>query len=227
MIIYTIYKITNKINNKSYIGFTSKSISSRYSKHLYDAKHREFPLYKAMRKYGIDSFYIESIYQSKDEKHTHKIMEAYFIQEYNTYKNGYNASPGGDGRSSGYKQPEWVKKKISQGLKKSNHPIHGGNHSTNSVEKMKGKRPHVNQTGKNNNNFQGWYHTPWGVYESSILASENCPEQITHSCVNKWCKKPDKQISKSSITKSEYLLSQGYENVGSTFREIGFSFTHI
>ena len=53
-----------------------------------------------MRKYGEESFNIEAIYCSKDKKHTHKIMEPYFINEYQShvkFKRGYNSTAGGDG----------------------------------------------------------------------------------------------------------------------------------
>ena len=43
-----IYKITNLINNKVYIGLTTLMLSQRWKKHLQDCKNCSRPLYKAM-----------------------------------------------------------------------------------------------------------------------------------------------------------------------------------
>ena len=60
-----IYKITNDINGKSYIGKTEKNnIQERWKDHLIDYKKRRTekrPLYSAMNKYGIEHFHIEQI----------------------------------------------------------------------------------------------------------------------------------------------------------------------
>ena len=59
-----IYKITNDINDKIYVGKTEFSIEKRFAEHCKDAfkrteEHR--PLYNAMRKYGIEHFHAELI----------------------------------------------------------------------------------------------------------------------------------------------------------------------
>ena len=59
-----IYQITNKINNKIYIGKTEFSIEKRFKEHCkdaYDNKKEKRPLYAAMRKYGIENFEISLI----------------------------------------------------------------------------------------------------------------------------------------------------------------------
>lgn len=92
-----IYKITNNINNKVYIGKTAFSIDQRFKKHCYDAfrdenEHR--PLYAAIRKYGVDNFSISLI----EETDKPEEREKYWIEYYGSFKNGYNATLGGDGR---------------------------------------------------------------------------------------------------------------------------------
>ena len=52
-----IYIITNDINEKSYIGWTSLSLEERLKNHIKDSKNRKYekrPLYSAMNKYGAD-----------------------------------------------------------------------------------------------------------------------------------------------------------------------------
>jgi len=51
-----------------------------------------------LRKYGWNNFYWDIIYQSKDGEHCKTIMESFFISVYNSYKNGYNSTLGGEGQ---------------------------------------------------------------------------------------------------------------------------------
>jgi len=94
-----IYKITNLINNKSYIGQTSTSIQKRFQGHILDS-HKENlknrPLYRAMRKYGVENFQIQLVEEVSRELLSER--EQYWILYYNTYRNGYNATLGGEGK---------------------------------------------------------------------------------------------------------------------------------
>lgn len=92
-----IYKITNKINDKVYIGKTIKTIEKRYSEHLYDSKNKDTYLHRAMRKHGKENFYIETIEEVSNEELNDR--ERYWISFYksNYSKNGYNCTSGGDG----------------------------------------------------------------------------------------------------------------------------------
>ena len=58
-----IYKITNIINNKVYIGLTTTTIQKRWSTHKRYAigKYKNHPLYNAMNLYGINNFTIDKI----------------------------------------------------------------------------------------------------------------------------------------------------------------------
>ena len=96
-----IYKITNKINNKIYIGKTSSTIKKRWQEHCNDSEKRgaeSRPLYSAMNKYGINNFIIEQIEEvNTDEEACEK--EKYWIEFYGSFKYGYNATKGGDGKA--------------------------------------------------------------------------------------------------------------------------------
>ena len=95
-----IYKIINDINDKVYIGKTNATIQKRWQEHCYDFgkdRNKNRPLYCAMNKYGIEHFKAEKIeeceYDIAEER------EIYWINYYNSYMNGYNATLGGDGKS--------------------------------------------------------------------------------------------------------------------------------
>lgn len=92
-----IYKIENDINGKLYIGKTEFSIEKRFKEHLNDAFREgkgKRPLYSAIRKYGIEHFHISLI----EETGIPEEREVYWIEYYGSFKNGYNATLGGDGK---------------------------------------------------------------------------------------------------------------------------------
>lgn len=92
-----IYKITNKINQKIYIGKTEFSVEKRWKQHCSDAfksENQNRPLYAAIKKYGIDNFLIEVI----EETNQANEREIYWIEYFQSFKNGYNATKGGDGK---------------------------------------------------------------------------------------------------------------------------------
>jgi group I intron endonuclease len=98
MDIYSIYKATNKINGKVYIGFDS-NWPKRQKDHKKDHKKIKgnHKFYNAIKKYGWNNFEWSIIYQSKDAEHTLKSMEPFFIKEFNSYVVGYNSTLGGEG----------------------------------------------------------------------------------------------------------------------------------
>lgn len=93
-----IYKITNNINDKIYIGKTLLSIEERFKEHCRDYKREKKekrPLYNAMNKYGIEHFSIEQIEECLPDVVNER--EKYWIEYYGSFKYGYNATLGGDG----------------------------------------------------------------------------------------------------------------------------------
>ena len=92
-----IYQITNDINDKIYVGKTEFSIEKRWQEHCADAfrdRNEKRPLYSAMRKYGIEHFHIELLEETENPEE----REIYWIENKRSFKNGYNATMGGDGR---------------------------------------------------------------------------------------------------------------------------------
>lgn len=91
-----IYKITNLINGKSYIGL-STHIEDRWQYHKtpYNwEREKDKLLYKAIIKYGIKNFIFEVLEECLPEELSEK--EKYYIEKYDTYKNGYNMTAGGE-----------------------------------------------------------------------------------------------------------------------------------
>ena len=93
-----IYKITNKINNKIYIG-QSVNIEQRFYTHCSDALYKADNNYfhNAIRKYGKENFYIEIIEECPEEELNDR--EIYWISKYNSTDTsiGYNSTLGGEG----------------------------------------------------------------------------------------------------------------------------------
>lgn len=91
-----IYKITNKINSHSYVGQTGRIPELRWKEHLRDKNKKPFsnwPLYRALNKYGEDNFTFEIIEETLFEEVIER--EQYWINYFDTYNNGYNATMGG------------------------------------------------------------------------------------------------------------------------------------
>ncbi len=91
-----IYKITNKVNNKIYIGQTIKTVEKRFQQHKNNSNKPYFSqivLYKAFNKYGIENFQCEMIEEVSNENLDER--EKYWIDYYDSYFNGYNATLGG------------------------------------------------------------------------------------------------------------------------------------
>lgn len=92
-----IYKVVNNITQKIYVGKTECTLEKRFREHCKDAfrsRNEKRPLYSAMRKYGVENFHIELIEETDNPEE----REIYWINKLDTYKNGYNATFGGDGK---------------------------------------------------------------------------------------------------------------------------------
>jgi len=110
-----LYKITNKVNNKAYIGVTIQhNYQARWRKHINSLNYKEgCPLLKrAMKKHGVDQFEFKIILICFDEDLV--AYEKEYIQKYNTrVPNGYNILLGGqigDGHVGFKHSPETIEK---------------------------------------------------------------------------------------------------------------------
>lgn len=107
-----IYKITNLINGKCYIGKTVKdNAKSRWNDHI-NGYHPNSLIHKAISKYGVENFTFEELeYPTSPE--ILNIRERYLIKKYNSLApNGYNLTVGGDG-CLGFEMSEKTKQELS------------------------------------------------------------------------------------------------------------------
>lgn len=105
-----IYKITNKINGKSYIGQTVRDLKYRLTEHLKPNSSCN-ALSRAVEKYGRENFYIETLGIFLED--LLNLAEIAAIKEHNTITpNGYNIMEGGNAS----KLSDETKAKISKAL---------------------------------------------------------------------------------------------------------------
>lgn len=108
-----IYKITNSINSKVYVGQTVQSLEKRWTHHRWRSGTKNHPLYAAIRKHGLDSFQISVIEELPTGTPIEFLnaREIYWIAFYQSLSpTGYNLTSGGDGK---FFLAEEVKAKIS------------------------------------------------------------------------------------------------------------------
>ena len=111
-----IYKVTNKINGKVYIGKITKGLDERKKAHIEQSKNKRSYFYNAIRRYGIDSFFWEVLIECNNQKSLNE-HEKFFIAVYRANGNVYNLTDGGEG-VPGYKHTDQTKKLIGNKSKK-------------------------------------------------------------------------------------------------------------
>lgn len=111
--IFTIYKITNAVTGKAYVGVTFKTVQARFKQHWDHANRansKKFFLQSALVKYGRDAFTVEAIAEAYSEREA-VTLERAMIASHNTMApNGYNLSTGGEGSAGWTASPEMRKR---------------------------------------------------------------------------------------------------------------------
>ena len=155
---YIVYKITNLKNEKIYIGQT-KNFKRRMSQHFYEVSSKNSLLKEAIKEFGKENFKIE-ILEETYFKFQAYYKEEFFINFYQSFnpEKGYNIKFGGNN----YKQPDSIKKKISESQ------IGEKNH-------MFGKKGSLNKTSKRIIELK-----TNKIYESINLAAQELNLNFSH-----------------------------------------------
>jgi predicted GIY-YIG superfamily endonuclease len=183
-----IYKITNKINNKAYIGITTKTTKTRFAEHIYSSENGgNYRINYAIRKYGKENFDIETIVTA-DNKEQALLIETENIIKYDSFDNGYNMNEGGSGLLY---HTDDTKKKMSdnnhwKGKKRSgiDNPMFGREHSEESKKVMSEKKIGV---------FAGEKHPLFGKHHS-----EETKEKMRQKAVGRPSHRKGKKHSEES-----------------------------
>lgn len=189
-----IYKITNKINGKVYIGKTKNSIKARWASHVHAAKRPDTKIGRAIAKYGKDSFTVEEICTCIDLESLNK-SEIHLIEFFKSTENpiGYNIAIGGDKPCN---SPD-IGKRISKA-------------TTGRTAHNKGKRMSEEQRLNLSNickgrpsAFKGKKHSNKSRYLQSIAAKKRFSQPSNHPLFGKKMSAEVKdKISKSTHKKS-------------------------
>lgn len=174
---HKIYAIKNTINSKIYIGQTS-NLSRRWSAHKCKARTGKdnYPLYNAIRKYGIENFTLEIL--ESCNKDIVNDREKYFIALFDAVNNGYNISIGGQGFSDGRKvkrpgpmrgkkHSKKTKQLMSEQRGGDRNGMYGKTHSTESKQKM--SKFHKENFKENGHPWEGRNHSD----KTIVLISES------------------------------------------------------
>jgi len=112
---YFIYRVVNNINNKVYIG-KSKDYNHRWLEHKNNAvRGKQHPLYDAIRKYGINNFTFEVLFETTEDLVDDQ--EKSLIEVLSKYPIGYNLAEGGTG---GNTKKHWTSEQWEEHRKKYN-----------------------------------------------------------------------------------------------------------
>jgi len=135
---YKVYRITNILNDKTYIGYTGLELMERFRCHKNSIKSEQarssgMIIVHAMKKYGPENFIIEEIssFETKDEATDFEIeMISKYNPEYNIHPGGKGGAMYGDMNPMyGKKQSEEWKKLKSDSMRGINNPMYGKTHT--------------------------------------------------------------------------------------------------
>ncbi|MCK3776214.1 NUMOD3 domain-containing DNA-binding protein [Ensifer sesbaniae] len=113
-----------------------------------------------------------------------------------------------------------ARKKMAETTAGENNPMFGRQHTAEARQKVS-----ESKIGIKHPLFSGFYHTPWGTYESSHQAAIASDGLMKQPAVHRYCGNPDTVITKVSFALNHYLREYHDESViGRTWRSINFFF---
>lgn len=125
---YIVYLFTFP-DGKYYVGQTSTPLKRRLHYHEADRKrNRSFQLYQAINLFGWDSIKVSVLFEEDCTKIEVDKQEIQFIEQFDSFNNGYNMTLGGGG-SNGHAVSKETREKISKKMSGKNNPMYGKTHS--------------------------------------------------------------------------------------------------
>ncbi|AUS02707.1 nuclease associated modular domain 3 protein [Vibrio phage 2.275.O._10N.286.54.E11] len=215
---FYVYRYTSQTSGKMYIGFTS-DFKERQNQHRRNAfnKQQDYKFYRALRKYGLEDFVIDILFVGFDAEYTLNTAEVQLIESYNSYKNGYNSTLGGDApmlgkkhsqetidemsrTRSGENSPRWRKKHIQKTKDKISAANSGNSYRKGTTTSQKGK-DNMSKAAKgrgkgstNNNAKTFWFISPLNevteVTKVTGALRQFCDDKnISKNCIRKYIDK--------------------------------------
>lgn len=215
-----IYRLTNKINGKFYIGKTIKTLKQRFGGHKAHSNHgSKHYIHNAMRKYGYDNFSMELI-ESVQDIDSLNTRELYWISELNPE---YNMHAGGQGGSikgrpdlTGNVREAWINnwwKKGNVPWNKGRSDIGGYKHSKARSQEQKNKisdaQKNLRQTCvhcgiiTNPGNIAKYHGDNCGMQTIEPIMQKNNTSGVRGVC---WCKLTKKWKAKVQMNRKIYRL---------------------
>lgn len=108
-----VYKVTNKLSGKAYIGLTTQSLRKRWNAHVAQSPKCRWPVHRAIMKYGRDAFEVAVLERCADRASLDAAERRWIEREGTMQPNGYNLTAGGGG-ISGFKMPEEACRKLGE-----------------------------------------------------------------------------------------------------------------
>jgi len=201
-----IYKITHRTNSKVYIGQTINSLKDRWTQHC--CCKQNTPFHNAIRKYGKDDFELSTLIENVQSIEELNLLEESLIKSHSSmWPNGYNLKEGGHNK----RYSELSKAKISAGNKgkvrseesklKQSIALSGRKKSLEHKKKIglgnSGKKRsdssrekqslnHSDVSSTKNPRWNGYCHTPFGVFNTTVEAEKTL--QIPRTTILYRCK---------------------------------------
>lgn len=226
---HKIYKYTNKLNDKVYIGRTCKSLKMRagHNGSRYKGSHK---FWNAIQKYGWDNFIGEVIVDNLTDEEAGE-LEVKFIKEYDSVNKGYNTLYDSNVRlSESYRdsislslqnvfKDKEKREKLSNSLKGENNPFYGKHHSEETIEKIrqkrKGQKLSKEQKEKISNSLKGEKNPFYGKHHS-----EETKKKIGEANKGRVCSEQTKRL-RSEIRKGQIMSEETKRKISRTHKEKG------
>ena len=214
-----IYCVICLPNEKWYFGQTIRSVNERFAQHILSAQRgSDHKFHRAIRKYGEENFLVEEVMwvEADNKKKLRKkldFLEIHFIQKFDTYRNGYNSTYGGEGALGTIRSKETRKRLslIHKGKKLSEEHRRKLSLALKGNRNSLGRKPSEETRKKLSISASFRRHT--SETKKKMLSSKGIPEIIQYSLEGDFIKEfPNMEVIKEEINISKKCLRKHIHN---------------